>query len=91
MSDLIVADVDLYYLGIDKKQATFNRGTAQEVRHTAGTRFCGSRSALDYDWEAMFQWGTFGEADIHRNRHRVQPALGFSEATTKCQDDIYQR
>jgi alginate export protein len=56
--------IDLYYLGIDKKRATFDRGTAQEVRHTAGTRFWGCRSALDYDWEAMFQWGTFGDANI---------------------------
>lgn len=56
--------IDLYYLGIDKKRATFDRGSAQEVRHTAGTRFWGSRSALDYDWETMYQWGTFGNADI---------------------------
>jgi hypothetical protein len=30
--------VDVYYLGLDRKQATFERGTAQEVRHSLGAR-----------------------------------------------------
>src|SRR5262249_53781300 len=29
---------DLYYLGIARKQATYNRGTANELRHTVGAR-----------------------------------------------------
>jgi hypothetical protein len=57
-------NIDVYYLGIDNKQATFSRGTAQEIRHTAGTRFWGERRALVYDSEAMFQWGSFGHANI---------------------------
>jgi hypothetical protein len=57
-------NIDAYYLGIDKKQATFNRGTAQEIRHTLGTRFWGARGVWDYDWETMFQWGVFGNANI---------------------------
>ena len=57
-------NIDLYYLGIDNKQATFSRGTAQETRHTLGTRFWGEHRALVYDWEATFQWGSFGPVDI---------------------------
>jgi hypothetical protein len=52
--------IDAYYLGIDNKQGTFSRGTAQEIRHTVGTRFWGNHQALVYDWEAAFQWGSFG-------------------------------
>ena len=57
-------NIDAYYLGIDNKQATFSRGTAQEIRHTAGTRFWGEHRALAYNWEGMFQWGSFGHDDI---------------------------
>lgn len=57
-------NIDLYYLGIDNKQATFDRGTAQEIRHTLGTRFWGGHGGWNYNWEAMLQWGTFGNADI---------------------------
>jgi len=57
-------NIDLYYLGIDNKQATFERGTAQEIRHTIGTRFWGKRGSLDYNVEALFQLGSFGSADI---------------------------
>ena len=32
------ASLDLYYLGLDRKEATFQRGTAQEVRHSLGAR-----------------------------------------------------
>jgi hypothetical protein len=57
-------NIDLYYLGIDNKEATFNRGTAQEIRHTTGTRFWGDRGSWDYNLEATFQWGSFGSAGI---------------------------
>jgi hypothetical protein len=57
-------NVDVYYLGIDNKDATFLRGTAEEIRHTVGTRFWGDHGALVYNWEGMFQWGSFGHVDI---------------------------
>lgn len=57
-------NIDLYYLGIDNKQGTFSRGTAQETRHTIGTRLWREQGALVYDWEATFQWGSFGRVAI---------------------------
>jgi hypothetical protein len=57
-------NIDAYYLGIDNKQATFARGAAPEIRHTIGTRFWGDHRALAYDWEATFQWGSFGHLGI---------------------------
>jgi hypothetical protein len=60
--------VELYYLGLDRKSATFERGTAQEVRHSIGTRvsrpIATSKAGWDFDNEALFQFGTFGKADI---------------------------
>jgi hypothetical protein len=60
--------LDLYYLGLDRKQATFERGTAQEVRHSLGARLsrpiATERPAWDFDYEALWQLGTFGSANI---------------------------
>ncbi len=60
--------LDTYYLGLDRAQATFQRGTAQEVRHSLGARFsrpiATDRPAWDFDYEALGQFGTFGSANI---------------------------
>lgn len=60
--------LDLYYLGLDRKQATFERGTAQEVRHSIGARIsrpiATDRRGWDFDDEALWQFGTFGSANI---------------------------
>lgn len=60
--------LELYYLGLDRKEATFQRGTAQEVRHSLGGRIsrpiATERSGWDFDDEALWQFGTFGSANI---------------------------
>jgi hypothetical protein len=60
--------LDAFYLGLDRKNATFQRGTAQEVRHSLGARLsrpvATERPGLDFDYEALWQFGTFGSADI---------------------------
>src|ERR1700744_4267566 len=60
--------LDVYYLGLDRKQATFERGTAQEVRHSLGARISRpiamKKSGLDFDYEGLWQFGTFGSGNI---------------------------
>src|SRR6267378_4725502 len=52
---------DFYYIGLDTKSATYNRGTAHELRHTVGTRvFRPIGKGLDYNWEPNYQWGSLG-------------------------------
>jgi hypothetical protein len=59
---------EMYYLGLDRKQATFERGTAQEVRHTLGGRIsrpiATERPGWDFDYEGLWQFGTFGSGNI---------------------------
>jgi hypothetical protein len=43
--------VDLYYLGLDRRQAPFAQGLAQEHRHTLGARLFGNRTGFDLDEE----------------------------------------
>jgi alginate export protein len=83
------AKIDVYYLGLARKDAMFDIGSANELRHTAGGRFSGSRGGWRYDSEAAFQWGSFGTRNIrawgtgHDTSYtfrsvRLQPQIGTS-------------
>ncbi len=60
--------LNIYYLGLDRKEAAFNRGVGHEVRHSIGARFsrppAESKPSWDFDYEALWQFGTFGSANI---------------------------
>ena len=60
--------LDLYYLGIARKQATYNRGTANELRHSLGARLSRpipqTDGGWDFDYEGVWQFGSFGSANI---------------------------
>ena len=55
---------DCYYLGIDRDLARFAQGTAQERRHSLGTRLWGEHADWDWNFEFVYQFGEFGEGDI---------------------------
>ncbi len=60
--------LDLYYLGQDRKDAAFQRGTAHEVRQSLGIRasrpIAVDHPGWDFDDEALFQFGSFGSSNI---------------------------
>ena len=60
--------LDTYYLGLDRKTAAFNRGVGQEVRHSIGARLsrpiAQTKPGWDFDYEALWQFGSFGSANI---------------------------
>ena len=60
--------LDLYYLGQDRKDGAFQRGTAHEVRQSIGGRVsrpvATEHPGWDFDDEALWQFGSFGTADI---------------------------
>jgi len=55
---------DFYYLGISRDQAKYARKTADEVRHSLGMRLFGKHTSLDWNFEFVGQFGTFGNDDI---------------------------
>ena len=59
---------DSYYLGLDRKSFTYNRGTGQETRHTLGARLwrpqATKESGWDFDYEGVWQFGSFGAGGI---------------------------
>jgi len=56
--------LDAYYTGLNREQAQFDQGTANEIRHSIGTRLSGKSGALDYNFEFMYQFGSFGDGTI---------------------------
>jgi hypothetical protein len=60
--------IDSYYLGLDRRSAAFNRGAAQETRHTLGVRLWRPPATKEHDWdfdyEAAWQFGSFGPGSI---------------------------
>ncbi|SEM16825.1 Alginate export [Bosea lupini] len=55
---------DLYYLGLNRENARFAQGTADEHRHTVGARLFGKAGGFDWNLEGAYQFGNFGRADI---------------------------
>jgi hypothetical protein len=51
--------VDLYYFGLQRDRARFDQGAGPERRHTVGARLWGRSGRLDYNTEAVWQWGNF--------------------------------
>ncbi len=57
-------NIDLYYLGLARKNTPFEKGSQNELRHTVGGRLWGGRNGWSYNSETMFQWGSFGPNGI---------------------------
>lgn len=58
------SSIDLYYMGLYRRTASFDQGAARETRHSLGTRLWRTEPPLDYNFEALYQWGSFGNGDI---------------------------
>ncbi len=67
-------NLDVYYLGLDRRSASFDQGAARERRQTTGARVwnrtidkpaTGEKpEGFDYDVEAVYQFGSFGQSRI---------------------------
>jgi len=81
---------DSYYLGLDRKSFTYNRGTAQETRHNLGARLwrppATKESEWDFDYEAVWQFGSFGAGGIRA--WTVAPDTGYSFLGTPLQPRV---
>ena len=56
--------LDLYYLGIQNKEAAYASGSGYEKRHSFGAREFGTWRHWDWDAEQVLQSGTFGSDSI---------------------------
>ena len=56
--------VDLYYLGLDRKSAQFAQGSGRDQRHDVGFLIHGGKEAFSYFTEGDLQFGKFGSNNI---------------------------
>jgi hypothetical protein len=76
-------NVDFYYLGLSRQDAEFARGTADEVRHSLGTRLFGRRNSLDWNFEFVGQFGSFGDDSILAWTAASDTGWTFADAPAK--------
>ena len=57
-------NVDGYYLGTHYASSVYELGTEEELRHSMGVRIWKTLGKWQFDNEAVFQIGTFGNRDI---------------------------
>ncbi|MEM7055171.1 MAG: alginate export family protein, partial [Pseudomonadota bacterium] len=62
--DFGASNANFYYIGLDRNDSRFNQSTADETRHSIGTRFFGTQGRWDWNTELVYQFGDFGSADI---------------------------
>jgi hypothetical protein len=60
----VLKNVDLYYLGLLNKKAVFDDGTGKEMRHSLGIRVSDNSIKWSYDFESVYQFGTFSNKQI---------------------------
>ena len=70
------ANLDLYYIGQERRGAVYDQGVATERRHTLGFRVWSKSLPFDYDFEPNYQIGTFGGRDI--SAWGVSSNLGYT-------------
>lgn len=75
----LVQHIDVYYLGYERDPGAFDEGTANEKRHSAGTRIWGAICDWRYDTEMVYQFGKFGEKNIDAWTASVNTAYRFSK------------
>jgi hypothetical protein len=79
--------IDLYYLDLDRKRAAFDRGTAQESRQSTGVRVWRpipqQQRRLDFDYEGVWQFGSFGAATIRAWTIASDTGYSFPEVRSK--------
>ena len=74
-------NIDLYYLGIDRKEARFDQGAARETRHSVGMRLWGKMKAWDYNSEMIVQLGNFGHGKVRA--WAAASDVGYTLRTTR--------
>ncbi|OUL98815.1 alginate export family protein [Variovorax sp. JS1663] len=72
---------DLYYLGLNRRDARFAQGVETEHRHTVGARLFGSHADFDWNIEGIFQFGNFGGSSIRAWALSSDTGYTFSDRT----------
>ncbi len=77
------AHLDLYYLGLNHRDAEFEQGVTHEKRHSFGSRIWNRSSRWDYNLELIYQLGSFGRSEIRAWTAASDVGITFSQQKWK--------
>ena len=60
----LIRNIDFYYLGIERDDATWSDVDGKEVRHSVGSRIWGTVKRFSYDIEGLYQFGSLEASTI---------------------------
>jgi hypothetical protein len=81
----LIQNLDVYYLAINKRTATFNEGKGKEIRHSLGARAFKNSTTWRYDLEGLYQFGNFNTSDISAWTLSSNISYAFAHATFQPQ------
>lgn len=81
-----IHNVDVYYIGYYNQQKRFNSGIGEELRHSIGTRIWRKSDTWNYDFEALYQFGSWGDQYI--NAYTASLDLNYTFYKTKTEPTI---
>lgn len=70
--------LDLYYIGFRQEELRYEEGTGNELRHTYGLRYWRKGQGFNYNLEAAWQSGRFGNRNIRAWTGSVDIAYQFA-------------
>lgn len=79
----VVKNIDFYYLGLWKRNATFNEGSGKELRHSVGMRLFKTNGDWKYDAETLYQFGDFANGSISAWTASVNTSYMFNNLKFK--------
>jgi hypothetical protein len=74
------SEVGVYYLGIDTDVSVYAQSLGPETRHTLGLKWSGSGAQFDLNYDALFQWGSFGAEPIRAWAFATETGYRFPSA-----------
>ncbi|TMS94721.1 hypothetical protein CWB58_03035 [Pseudoalteromonas sp. S201] len=75
--------LDLFYFGYEKESSIYFQGTKDETRHSLGVRLYKNNGAIQFDYEATYQFGDFGSSDISAWGLATETSYGLNDMTWK--------
>ncbi len=79
----VLQNIDLYYLGLRKKNAVYDEGKGNELRHSIGGRIWAKKEDWRYDAEGLYQFGDFEDKSIRAWTASVNIAYRFNGLNLK--------
>ncbi len=78
-----IHNIDIYYIGYYNQSKRYNSGIGEEVRHSVGTRIWRKSNTWNYDFEALYQFGSWGNQYINAYTASIDLNYTFDKRKTE--------